>query len=86
LFLAIKKLKIAVNGSVIVNVVLFGLQLYAAISSGSLSLFATMADSFMDLLSNSILLFAGKAANVKNILQYPTVREFNVIMTFILSN
>jgi len=56
----------------VVNILLFGLQLYAAISSGSLSLFATMADSFMDLLSNSILLFAGRAANVKNILQYPT--------------
>ncbi|PKK80302.1 hypothetical protein RhiirC2_650002 [Rhizophagus irregularis] len=66
------RLKIAVNGSMAVNIVLFGLQLYAAISSGSLSLFATMSDSFMDLLSNSILLFAGRAANVKNILQYPT--------------
>ncbi|GBC06937.1 hypothetical protein RclHR1_07150007 [Rhizophagus clarus] len=66
------RLKIAVDGSMAVNIILFGLQLYAAISSGSLSLFATMADSFMDLLSNSILLFAGRAANVKNILQYPT--------------
>ncbi|CAB4478090.1 uncharacterized protein OCT59_007319 [Rhizophagus irregularis] len=66
------RLKIAVNGSMAVNIVLFGLQLYAAISSGSLSLFATMSDSFMDLLSNSILLFAGRAAKFKNILQYPT--------------
>lgn len=72
----LNKLKIAVDGSMAVNIILFGLQLYAAISSGSLSLFATMADSFMDLLSNSILLFAGRAANVKNILQYPTVCEF----------
>ncbi|PKY20198.1 hypothetical protein RhiirB3_330778 [Rhizophagus irregularis] len=66
------RLKIAVNGSMAVNIVLFGLQLYAAISSGSLSLFATMSDSFMDLLSNSILLFFGRAAKFKNILQYPT--------------
>ncbi|CAG8471425.1 678_t:CDS:2, partial [Dentiscutata erythropus] len=68
----ILRLKIAVNGSMAVNIILFALQLYAAISTGSLSLFATMSDSFMDLLSNAILLFAGKAANVKNILQYPT--------------
>ncbi|RIA95410.1 cation efflux family-domain-containing protein [Glomus cerebriforme] len=66
------RLKIAVRGSMAVNIILFGLQLYAAISSGSLSLFATMADSFMDILSNSILLFAGRAANAKNILRYPT--------------
>ncbi|CAG8773479.1 34744_t:CDS:2, partial [Racocetra persica] len=65
-------LKIAVNGSMAVNILLFALQLYAAISTGSISLFATMSDSFMDLLSTAILLFAGKAANVKNILQYPT--------------
>ncbi|KAF9432351.1 hypothetical protein BGZ76_010932 [Entomortierella beljakovae] len=45
------KLKIAIYGSVGVNVMLFLLQLYAAISSKSLALFATMADSFMDLLS-----------------------------------
>ncbi|CAG8646735.1 16063_t:CDS:2 [Funneliformis caledonium] len=66
------RLKIAVNGSLAANIILFGLQVYAAVSSGSLSLFATMADSFMDLLSNSILLFAGRIANDKNILQYPT--------------
>ncbi|RIB14643.1 cation efflux protein [Gigaspora rosea] len=55
-----------------VNIMLFVLQLYAAIATSSLSLFATMSDSFMDLLSTAILLFAGKAANAKNILQYPT--------------
>ncbi|CAG8804435.1 10473_t:CDS:2 [Gigaspora margarita] len=66
------RLKLAVNGSMAVNIMLFVLQLYAAISTSSLSLFATMSDSFMDLLSTAILLFAGKAANAKNILQYPT--------------
>ncbi|CAG8505721.1 4378_t:CDS:2 [Cetraspora pellucida] len=64
--------KSTINGSMAVNIVLFVLQLYAAINTGSISLFATMSDSFMDLLSTAILLFAGKAANVKNILQYPT--------------
>ncbi|CAG8599813.1 990_t:CDS:2 [Paraglomus occultum] len=48
------------------------LRLYAAISSRSLSLFATMADSFMDILSNGTLLFAGRAAHATNYLEYPT--------------
>ncbi|CAI4214098.1 unnamed protein product [Parascedosporium putredinis] len=39
---------VCVKGSLAANVVLSGLQLYAAISSGSLSLFTTMADSVFD--------------------------------------
>ncbi|KAI9294310.1 hypothetical protein K502DRAFT_335417 [Neoconidiobolus thromboides FSU 785] len=66
------KLKIAIYGSVAANVLLFLLQLYAALRTGSLSLFATMADAFMDLLSSVILLLAGKAAERKNHFKYPT--------------
>ncbi|KAJ9072815.1 hypothetical protein DSO57_1023222 [Entomophthora muscae] len=66
------KLKIAIYGSVAANVLLFLLQLYAAVKSGSLSLFATMADSFMDLLSSVILMLAAKAAESKNHTKYPT--------------
>ncbi|KAG9289942.1 hypothetical protein G9A89_010248 [Geosiphon pyriformis] len=66
------KVKIAVNGSMIVNILLFGLQLYAAISSASLSLFATMADSFMDILSNATLVYTSRAANKKDTVKYPT--------------
>ncbi|CAH1766635.1 23718_t:CDS:2 [Entrophospora sp. SA101] len=66
------KLKIAIYGSMFVNVCLCALQLYAAISTKSLALFATMVDSCMDLLSNGILLFTGRAANRKNLLVYPT--------------
>lgn len=40
--------KIAVNGSFAANVVLAVLQLYGAVSSQSLSLFTTMADSIFD--------------------------------------
>ncbi|KAI8878507.1 hypothetical protein K501DRAFT_297599 [Backusella circina FSU 941] len=46
------KLKIAIYGSVVANIILFALQLVAAITSGSLSIFSTMADAFMDLLSS----------------------------------
>ncbi|KAI8325475.1 cation efflux protein [Martensiomyces pterosporus] len=53
------KVRIASYGSLAANIILFCLQLYTAISSKSLSLFATMADSFMDLLSSATLVYAG---------------------------
>lgn len=42
------KYKIAIYGSLIGNLCLAGLQLYGAVSSGSLSLFTTMVDSIFD--------------------------------------
>ncbi|CEG79361.1 Putative Cation diffusion facilitator [Rhizopus microsporus] len=65
------KLKIAIYGSVVANVLLFALQLVAAISSGSLSIFSTMADAFMDLLSSTVLLWASRQANKTNLTKYP---------------
>ncbi|KAI0118471.1 hypothetical protein F4776DRAFT_665907 [Hypoxylon sp. NC0597] len=53
--------KIAVQGSFAANVLLSILQMYGAISSGSLSLFTTMADSIFDPLSNATLLLTEKA-------------------------
>ncbi|KAJ1739940.1 hypothetical protein LPJ68_004229 [Coemansia sp. RSA 1086] len=53
------QVRIASYGSLAANIVLFGLQLYTAISSKSLSLFATMADALMDLLSSGTLVYAG---------------------------
>lgn len=41
------KVKFAVNASFAVNFCLFVIQLYAAVSTGSLSLFATAADAFV---------------------------------------
>jgi cation diffusion facilitator family transporter len=55
------KFRIAVYGSLAANIVLSGLQLYAAISSGSLSLFTTMADSVFDPLSNLTLILSNRA-------------------------
>ncbi|RUP48537.1 cation efflux family protein [Jimgerdemannia flammicorona] len=66
------KLKMAVYGSVIANICLFCLQLVAAITSGSLSLFATMTNSFMDLLSSGILVVTERVASKENVTKYPT--------------
>lgn len=43
------KIKFAINASFSVNFCLFCIQLYAAVSTGSLSLFATAADAFVSL-------------------------------------
>lgn len=55
------KFKIAAYGSFIAALVLAALQLYGAISSGSLSLFTTMADAVFDPLSALTLLLCAKA-------------------------
>lgn len=57
------KYKIAVQGSFAANICLAGLQLYAAVSSGSLALFTTMADSLFDPLSNITLMLCNRAVN-----------------------
>nr|KAJ3422942.1 hypothetical protein HK105_005444 [Polyrhizophydium stewartii] len=66
------RLKLAVNGSFAVNVLLFVLQLTGALLSGSLSLLATTADSFMDIASNGVLVFANRIASSGNNLKYPS--------------
>ncbi|KAI8098017.1 cation efflux family-domain-containing protein [Gilbertella persicaria] len=65
------KLKLAIYGSVVANIVLFVLQLVAAVTSGSLSIFSTMADAFMDLLSSVVLMWATKQASKSNLQKYP---------------
>ena len=66
------KLKVAVYGSAVVNLFLFALQLVAAILSRSLALFATCADSFMDLSSSVVLVYTTHLAAQSNYLKYPT--------------
>jgi cation diffusion facilitator family transporter len=53
--------QIAVYGSFAANILLSILQMYGAISSGSLSLFTTMADSIFDPLSNLLLILSHRA-------------------------
>jgi len=64
--------KIAVYGSFAANIMLAALQLYAAISSGSLALFTTMADALFDPLSNVTLILCNRAVNRVNPRRYPS--------------
>ncbi|KAJ8113867.1 hypothetical protein OPT61_g4106 [Boeremia exigua] len=66
------KYKIAVVGSFAANVILAVLQLYAAISSKSLSLFTTMADSLFDPLSNLTLIMCARAVSRVDARKFPS--------------
>ncbi|KAI9706294.1 MAG: hypothetical protein M1820_004869 [Bogoriella megaspora] len=68
------KVKFAINASFGVNFCLFCLQLYAAISTGSLSLFATAADAFMDLVSSFVMWITSRTAKRESIYKYPVGR------------
>lgn len=57
------KFQIAVYGSFGANIILAGLQVYGAVSSGSLSLFTTMADAIFDPMSNVTLIISNRAVN-----------------------
>ncbi|KAJ5082700.1 hypothetical protein N7532_011743 [Penicillium argentinense] len=57
------KYKIAVYASFVANIILCVVQVYGAASSGSLSLFTTMADAIFDPMSNLTLLLCNKAVN-----------------------
>jgi divalent metal cation (Fe/Co/Zn/Cd) transporter len=66
------KYKIAVTGSFVANVILAGLQLYAAASSGSLSLFTTMADALFDPMSNIMLILTNRAVRKVDGRRFPS--------------
>lgn len=66
------KYKIAVVGSFVANVLLAVLQLYAAVSSRSLSLFTTMADSLFDPLSNLTLIMCARAVSRVDARKFPS--------------
>ncbi|KAF2744560.1 hypothetical protein M011DRAFT_429152 [Sporormia fimetaria CBS 119925] len=68
------KVRFAVNASFLVNFFLFIIQLYAAISTGSLSLFATAADAFMDLVSSFVMLVTSRMASRPSVYKYPVGR------------
>ncbi|CCX33610.1 cation efflux family-domain-containing protein [Pyronema domesticum] len=63
---------IAVHGSLAANILLATLQLYAAISSGSLSLFATAADSIFDPMANILLFVSHRAVNKVDSDRFPS--------------
>lgn len=68
------KVRFAVNASFVVNFCLFIIQMYAAISTGSLSLFATAADAFMDLVSSVVMLVTSRMASRPSVYKYPVGR------------
>lgn len=63
--------KIAVHASFAANICLAVLQVYGAASSGSLSLFTTMADALFDPLSNLTLLLTNRAVKNVNPRKFP---------------
>lgn len=84
------KFKIAVWGSLVANVVLAGLQLYAAISSGSLSLFTTMADAIFDPLSNVTLILTNRAVRRVDPNRFPSGKARletvgNIVFCFLMT-
>ncbi|KAL8821411.1 MAG: hypothetical protein Q9191_007313 [Dirinaria sp. TL-2023a] len=66
------KYKIAVHGSFAANLVLAALQIYGAVSSGSLSLFTTMADAIFDPLSNVTLIICNRAVRKVDARRFPS--------------
>lgn len=64
--------KIAVRGSFAANIVLAGLQIFAATFSGSLSLFTTMADAIFDPLSNLSLILCNRAVKKVDPRRFPS--------------
>jgi cation diffusion facilitator family transporter len=84
------KFKIAVWGSLLANVVLAALQLYAAISSGSLSLFTTMADAIFDPLSNVTLILTNRAVRRVDPARFPSGKARletvgNIVFCFLMT-
>ncbi|KAF7190244.1 Metal tolerance protein 3 [Pseudocercospora fuligena] len=67
--------KIAVQGSFIANILLAILQVYGAVSSGSLSLFTTMADSIFDPMSNLTLILCNRAVNKVDPRKFPSGKQ-----------
>ncbi|TID17988.1 cation diffusion facilitator 1 [Venturia nashicola] len=64
--------RVAVYGSFAANVILAGLQTYAAAKSGSLALFTTMADALFDPLSNVGLEVTNRMSTRVNAARYPS--------------
>lgn len=84
------KFKIAVHGSFAANIVLAALQLYAAISSRSLSLFTTMADAIFDPMSNITLIACHRAVKKVDPRRFPSGKARietagNIVFCFLMT-
>ena len=84
------KFQIAVKGSFAANVILAILQVYAATSSGSLSLFTTMADAIFDPMSNVTLMMTNRAVRKVNPRRFPSGKARietagNIVFCFLMT-
>ncbi|KAK6331945.1 hypothetical protein TWF718_002482 [Orbilia javanica] len=84
------KYKIAIWGSFVANICLSILQVFAAVRSGSLSLFATMADSIFDPMSNIILMSSRRAIKKVDEKKFPSGKARletagNITFAFVMS-
>ena len=84
------KFQIAVYGSFAANIALAGLQLYGAISSGSLSLFTTMADAIFDPMSNITLIVTNRAVKRVDPNRFPSGKARletvgNIVFCFLMT-
>lgn len=68
------RVKFAINASFAVNVLLFIIKMAASFASGSLGVIAATVDSFLDLLSGSIVFIATKLASSHDPYKYPEGR------------
>lgn len=81
--------QVAVKGSFAANMCLSALQLYAAISSGSLSLITTMVDSCFDPFSGLLLWWAHRTVAKASPAKYPVGRARistagNIVFSFVM--
>ena len=84
------KSKIAVQGSFVANVSLAVLQIYGAVSSGSLSIFTTMADAIFDPMSNVTLILCNRAVNKMDARKFPSGKARietagNIVFSFLMT-
>ncbi|KIV81560.1 hypothetical protein PV11_03736 [Exophiala sideris] len=83
--------QIAVYGSFVANIILAVLQVYGAVSSGSLSLFTTMADAIFDPMSNITLIVSNKAVKKVDARKFPAGRSRietagNIVFCFLMTS
>ncbi|CAK7241822.1 MAG: hypothetical protein STHCBS139747_003293 [Sporothrix thermara] len=83
--------RIAVYGSFVANVILAALQVYGAVSSGSLSLFTTMADAVFDPLSNITLILTNRAVKRVDPARFPSGKARletvgNIVFCFLMTS
>ncbi|KAL8730800.1 MAG: hypothetical protein Q9181_004544 [Wetmoreana brouardii] len=84
------KFKIAVHGSFIANILLAALQIFAAVYSGSLSLFTTMADAIFDPMSNVTLIVCNRAVKKVDPRRFPSGKARietagNIVFCFLMT-